>query len=52
MSPARSTVLRDMLVSQVSQVIDTLNVIPDPLLRKIINWLKRVDDVSWLWKSL
>jgi hypothetical protein len=52
MSPARSAVLRDMLVSQVGQVVDSLNVVPDPLLWKVINWLERSDDVSWLWKSV
>jgi hypothetical protein len=52
MSPARSTVLRNMLVSQVGQVVDSLNVVPNPLFWKIINRLKWLDDVSWLWKSV
>ena len=52
MSPARSAVLWNMLVSQVGQVVDTLNIVPDPLLWKVINWLERLDDVSWLWKSV
>jgi len=37
-----------MLVSQVSQIVDTFNVVPDPLFWKVINRLKRLDDVSWL----
>jgi len=52
MSPARSTVRWNMLVSQVGQIVGSLNRVPDPLLWKIINRLKRVDDVSWLWESV
>ena len=51
MSPARSTVLWNMLISQIGQIVDAINRVPDPLLWEIINRLKRLDDVSRLWKT-
>ena len=41
-----------MLVPQVGQIVDTINIVPDPLLWEVIKWLKRLDDVSWLWKPV
>ena len=35
MSPARSAVLRNMLVSQVSEIVSVVHVVPNPLIRQL-----------------
>jgi hypothetical protein len=41
-----------MLVSQVGEVVDSLDIIPEPLFWKIINWDEWGNDVSWLWETV
>jgi hypothetical protein len=40
-----------MLVSQVSKIVDTLNVVPDELFWKILNWFEWLSNIAWLWLS-
>ena len=49
MSPARSAVRWNVLVSQVGQVVGSLDIIPDPLLWKILDWLEWLSNETWLW---
>ena len=37
-----------MLVSQVSEIVDTLDIVPDPLLWKILDWLEWLSNEAWL----
>jgi hypothetical protein len=41
MGPARTTVLRNVLVSQVSKIVDSIDVIPYPCVREV-NLLQRL----------
>jgi hypothetical protein len=47
MSPAGTTVRWDMLVSNVGEVVNTFDVVPDPVFWKIVNWFKWGLDNSW-----
>ena len=35
MSPARSAVLRNMLISQVSEIVSVVHIVPNPLIRQL-----------------
>ena len=48
MGPARSTVLRDMLVSNVGQVVGTIDSVPLPGIREV-NWSEWLSYVLDLW---
>ena len=47
MSPARSTVRWNMLVSQVGEIVDTTNGVPKPVFWEILNILERLSNVAW-----
>ena len=52
MSPARSAVLWDVLVSNIGQVVDIINIVPNESLWDIVNWLKWLLDEINLWLSI
>ena len=41
MGPAGTAVLRDVLVADVGDVIDTIDVVPVPLSGQVVDWLQR-----------
>jgi hypothetical protein len=41
-----------MLVSQVGEVINSFNVVPEELFWKIIDWLKWSNDFTWLRETV
>ena len=45
MGPAGSTVLRNVLISQVSEVVNTVGIVPHPVIRQI-DTLERSADMS------
>lgn len=49
MSPAWTTILWNMLVSEIGKEVGSIDIIPDILLWKILNWLKRFLSITKLW---
>jgi hypothetical protein len=49
--PAGSAVLRNVLVPQIGEVIDTVDVVPNVLLWKVSDWLEWLSHVINLWLS-
>ena len=49
MSPARSAILWDMLVSNVGQVVGTVDSVPLPVVWEVFNWNEWLSHVLNLW---
>jgi len=47
MSPARSAILWNVLVPHVSEVVGALDVLPDPLVREVIDMSHLRSDTGW-----